>query len=96
METSKDNPKPPESLDLVAAMQIDVAAADAGGGKPALPRFTMVAYAVAPGDAAVLPDAGAGRLEEDGRPGGPRGGARGRRAGTGDRDRQGQGRSSHA
>jgi phage major head subunit gpT-like protein len=47
METSKDNPKPPESLDLVAAMQIDVAAADAGGKAP-LPRFTMVAYTGGP------------------------------------------------
>ena len=48
VETSKDNPKPPESLDLVAAMQIDVAAADAGGGKAPLPRFTMVAYTGGP------------------------------------------------
>ncbi|MBE3098894.1 MAG: hypothetical protein IMZ44_17400 [Planctomycetes bacterium] len=48
METSKDNPKPPESLDLVAAMQIDVAAADAAGGKTPLPRFTMVAYTGGP------------------------------------------------
>ena len=44
VETSKDNPKPPESLDLVAAMQIDVASAQADGGKAPLPRFTMVAY----------------------------------------------------
>ncbi|MCX5670237.1 MAG: hypothetical protein NTU94_02805, partial [Planctomycetota bacterium] len=40
--------KPPESLALVAEMQIDVAAADAGNGKPALPRFTMVAYTGGP------------------------------------------------
>jgi hypothetical protein len=48
VETSKDNLKPPESLDLVAAMQIDVAAADAAGGKTPLPRFTMVAYTGGP------------------------------------------------
>ena len=45
MET---NEKPPESLDLVAAMQIDVAAADAGSGTLKLPRFTMVAYTGGP------------------------------------------------
>ena len=40
METSE---KPPESLALVATMQIEVSA-QADGGKPALPRFIMVAY----------------------------------------------------
>ena len=47
VETSKDNPKPPESLALVAMMQIE-ASAQADGGKPALPRFTMVAYTGGP------------------------------------------------
>jgi len=43
-KTVETSEKPPESLALVAEMQIDVAAADAGGGKAPLPRFTMVAY----------------------------------------------------
>jgi len=47
VETSKDNPKPPESLDLVATMQIE-ASAQADGGKMPLPRFTMVAYTGGP------------------------------------------------
>jgi len=46
-KTLETNEKPPESLALVATMQIE-AAADAAGGKPALPRFTMVAYTGGP------------------------------------------------
>ena len=36
-------PKPPERLELTAQMDI-TAGADAGDGKPALPRFSMLAY----------------------------------------------------
>ena len=41
---SNDNPKPPERLELTAAMQIEAAAGTGADGKPALPRFSMVAY----------------------------------------------------
>jgi hypothetical protein len=43
VEPSQDNPKPPESLALVAVMQIE-AAADTADAKAPLPRFSMVAY----------------------------------------------------
>ena len=46
-KTVETSEKPPESLALVATMQIE-AAADGAGGKPALPRFTMVAYTGGP------------------------------------------------
>ena len=43
----KTNDRPPERLLLTAQMDI-TAGADAGDGKPALPRFTMVAYTGGP------------------------------------------------
>ena len=46
-KTVETSEKPPESLALVATMQIE-AAADAAGGKAPLPRFTMVAYTGGP------------------------------------------------
>jgi phage major head subunit gpT-like protein len=43
MTTNLPDPKPPESLQLTAQMDV-IAAADTGDGKPVLPRFNMVAY----------------------------------------------------
>ena len=47
---SNSNPKPPEpaSLYLTAQMEITAAAEPVGDGKPALPRFSMVAYTGGP------------------------------------------------
>ncbi len=42
------DPKPPEQLQLTASMQIDIAAGEAGEGKQALPRFSMIAYTGGP------------------------------------------------
>ena len=49
MATNKTpgNQKPPDRLELTAQMDI-TAGADAGDGKPALPRFSMVAYTGGP------------------------------------------------
>jgi hypothetical protein len=47
MKTSNSNQKPPEQLELTAAMEIDITA-DASDGKSPLPRFTMVAYTGGP------------------------------------------------
>ncbi|HQL76239.1 MAG TPA: hypothetical protein PLD58_23910 [Phycisphaerae bacterium] len=47
MTTKTSEPKPPDNLCLTAQMEI-TAAADAGDGKQALPRFTMVAYTGGP------------------------------------------------
>jgi hypothetical protein len=46
-KTVETHEKPPESLALVATMQIE-ASAQADGGKAPLPRFTMVAYTGGP------------------------------------------------
>jgi len=47
MKPTNANPKPPERLQLTAQMEI-TAGADAGDGKPSLPRFSMVAYTGGP------------------------------------------------
>jgi len=47
MKPNNANQKPPERLELTAQMDI-TAGADAGDGKPALPRFSMVAYTGGP------------------------------------------------
>jgi hypothetical protein len=49
-KSSNDNRKPPEQFALTAAVEIDLAAEAAGAGqdKPALPRFSMVAYTGGP------------------------------------------------
>ena len=45
MKTTHPKQKPPESLELTATMQIDLAGEAAGSdGAPKLPRFNMVAY----------------------------------------------------
>jgi len=46
MKQSKTDPKPPEQLQLTA--QMEILAAEGGEDKPALPRFSMVAYTGGP------------------------------------------------
>jgi len=46
MKQSKTDPKLPEQLQLTA--QMEILAAEGGDGKPALPRFSMVAYTGGP------------------------------------------------
>ena len=47
MTNRNDNQRPPDRLDLTAAMEIDVVA-EVGDGKAPLPRFSMVAYTGGP------------------------------------------------
>ena len=63
MRLSNPNQKPPEQLELTAQMDIELRA-DAGDGKPKLPRFSMVAYTGGPmrvGTLAVSGGRGPGR-----------------------------------